>query len=141
MQEEKLQLIYFPRLLEQQFIEVVFIATLQSVLYQAFMYLIVVDSFTSIKAAIAVASITVELIFFICALLFLFLIVLQILESSRSRHLSFHVFFFSIIFCQICLTCGSFLLKFSNGEFGFFGCICITPFLTFNSSFLGFFVY
>ena len=76
MQEEKLQLIYFPMLLEQQFIEVVFIATLQSVLYKAFMYLIVVDSFTSIKAAIAVASITVELIFFICALFFLFLIVL-----------------------------------------------------------------
>jgi hypothetical protein len=33
MQEEKLQLIYFLKLLEQQFIEVVFIATLQSVLY------------------------------------------------------------------------------------------------------------
>jgi hypothetical protein len=33
MQEEKLQLIYFLKLPEQQFIEVVFIATLQSVLY------------------------------------------------------------------------------------------------------------
>lgn len=76
MQEEKLQLIYFLKLPEQQFIEVVFITTLQSVLYKAFMYLIVADSFTSIKAAIAVASITVELIFFICALFFLFLIVL-----------------------------------------------------------------
>jgi hypothetical protein len=40
------------------------------------MYLIVADSFTSTKAAITVASITVELIFFVCALFFLFLIVL-----------------------------------------------------------------
>jgi hypothetical protein len=57
-------------------------------------YLIIANNFTLVKAVIAIASIKVELIFFIYALFVLFPIILLILELFVSRHLSFQAFSF-----------------------------------------------
>jgi hypothetical protein len=92
--EVLLLLIYCLELLVLQFVTIVSTTIQPSFLDWVAMYLIAIDNFTLVKAAVAVASIKVGLIFFIYALFFLFLIVLLIWELFKSKHLSFLAFFF-----------------------------------------------
>ena len=86
---ELLLLIYFPVLLKLLSVTIVSVIILQSFLYLAVMYLVVINNFTLVEVTVAVTLIKVKLIFFICAPFFLFLVILLILELFMSKHLSF----------------------------------------------------